>query len=85
MDHTNSTLTLETATTHAFAAATPTYVQLEVYFIQNYIFGPPRPHVIGDTVFGGALIPANTSLVCTYQNISATDTKVFSFYLEFLY
>jgi hypothetical protein len=84
-DTTSSTITVETATTHAFATASPTYVQLEVYFIQNYVLGLPRMHIIGDTVLGGSAIPAHTSLQCNYTNTSSTDSKVFNVYLEFLY
>lgn len=81
---TNSTLTMETPTTHAFSASSPTYVKYRIYFIRSYTFGPAGHHDIGGCVVGGAAIPANVQMRLAYTNTSNVD-RVFKIYLEYLY
>lgn len=84
IDTNASTVEVENATTHAFAATSPTYVKLRVYFIKNYTIGPAGYHAIGNNVVGGASLPANTVMRVVYQNNGISD-KVIKLHFEYLY
>ena len=80
----NNTITVETATTNSFLAATPTYVQFTVVFVDMEIGATGYMNVAAHKI-GSAPLPKNTPLVCKYTNKSPTDTKRFVAYIEALY
>ena len=77
-------ITVETPTADAFAAATPTLVQLTVRYV-NIELGNPGQISIGTNKIGAAYLPANTPIHCCYDNKSLIDTKRFVSYVEYLY
>lgn len=84
IDTATNEITVETATTNAFAAATPTAVKMTVHMMQNYTFGHGGPVNIGESKIGGSYIPANTPIRVVYQNKTA-ETKHFNPSIEYLY
>ena len=68
MNTTTSTITVQTANVHAFAAATPTYVQMTVVMINNMEIGPAWQYSINQRKIGGASVPAGTPINIVYTN-----------------
>jgi hypothetical protein len=84
IDLVNNILTVETATANAFAAATPTYVQISIRPIDTFEFGPPMSYVFGVKKIGGSYLPANTVVNVNYLNNSDTQKTLVIGY-EYLY
>lgn len=76
IDTDNNEITIETATTQGFTAASPTYVRQTVEMIPNY--------VIGDAKIGGSYLPANTTVRVEYTNNNGS-TGYFYPKIEYLY
>lgn len=85
IDAENNTITVETATQHAFLAATPTVVRFGVPFLKNVEIGHPMRMQIGESKIEGSDVPANTLITCEYTNNSPTDDKRICCYIEMLY
>lgn len=86
IDTTNGTVTMETPTTHAFAAATPTYVTQDIYMMyQHELAVSDTPFHVGGSKIGASYIPANTTIRITYHNSSSTNPKHFVASVEYLY
>ena len=83
-DNSNMKIYVETNVTNSFASVSPTYVQMTVYMVKDYKFGPAGRREIGNSKIGGAHIPADTLIKATYTNYSTTDDKVFIGQVEFL-
>ena len=84
VDEVNLQITVETATTNAFLAATPSYIKQTVKPIPNKILVAGQNSTIGASKIGGSYVPANVVLKCRYNNISAT-ARDFIFDVEYLY
>ena len=80
----NKTITVETASTNAYLAATPTTVAMTVSPVHNFEFGPPQSYNIGQSSLGASHVPANIPLVLKYTNNGGT-TKTLIFNYEYLY
>lgn len=80
------TVTVETASTIAFASSTPTYARMTIQFIPHIMLkGLGRVELAKDVV-GGSYIPANSPITVSYKNVEGTTTgKCFSFILEYKY
>lgn len=80
----NSQISVETATTNSFTAATPTYVKMSIHMMQEYVFGPGGPASIGESKIGGSYLPANTPITIVYKN-NTSEAKTWNAGVEFLY
>ena len=80
------TVTVETAATQAFTAATPTKVRQTIQFIPHIMLkGLGRVELAKDVV-GGSYVPPNAPIVVSYKNVEGTTAgKCFSFILEYKY
>lgn len=76
IDTVNDQVTVETATTNAFAAATPTYVQMTIMMIEHIEFGPEGFYTIADKKIGGTNIPAGTPVTLRYTNTTGATKRV---------
>ncbi len=85
VDKTNLQITVQTATTLAWAAATPTLVQMTVWFVENMVIGPENKIAIGSDTLKSSYLPANTPLYCNYDNKSPSTAKTFYAYIQYLY
>lgn len=77
-------ITVETPTVNSFAAATPTFVQLTVRYVDIEL-GNPGSIAVGTNKIGTAHLPAGTPLHCCYDNKDLSATKRFVSYVEYLY
>lgn len=84
VDKDNKTITTKNSSTQAFSMATPTYIRMSVYVIENYVIGPAGRHTIGGSKIGGSFIPKNTIVRIVYQNNSGSP-KNFTAQLDYLY
>ena len=87
-DTDNNTITVDTASTAAFSAASPTYVKMTRHLVPEIWFknkGSEEVHrEYGRSRIGGSYIPANTTIRLMYNNISAVaHTLILEF--EYLY
>jgi hypothetical protein len=85
IDKSKNTLTMESASTNAFSAASPTYTQMNIKNIYNYEIAQPQEYNIGTHSIGCSSIPANTTLRLIYTNKSTTQAKYFVYYFEYFY
>lgn len=86
IDAINSTITVSTPTTQAFAAATPTYLKMTVNLVKKFTLPHAYKVDIGRDVIGGSLLPANTILRIKYKNVEGTIVgKSFTFMMEYKY
>lgn len=81
---TDNTITVETASTNAYSATTPTYVQMTIKPINNLEFGPAQTYTIGQYSLSATHIPANTPINVLYTN-NGSDIKTLYFNYEYLY
>lgn len=81
---TDNTITVETASTHAYSASTPTYVQMTIKPINNLLFGPAQTYTVGQYSLSATHIPAETPITVLYTN-NGSDTKTLYFNYEYLY
>lgn len=85
VDPVNNTITLETGSTHAFSAATPTYIKQTVYFFKDMELDGDRTYDIGGVTLTSSHIPANTIVRVTYTNKSPTFPAKFKGMVQYLY
>jgi len=85
IDQNALTITVETAATQAFAAATPTYVRMSVQMVRDFEIGPAGSYSVGDAKIGGSYLAANTTLRITYWNKHATMDKSLVAYTDQTY
>ena len=83
VDTSAKTITVETATTVAFAAATPTYIKQTVKMVPSFEIGTGRI-TMGDDKIGCSSIPANTTARIKYTNNTANQKRA-RFNVEYLY
>jgi hypothetical protein len=80
------TITVETPTTNAFAAATPTYIQMTIEMVRCIKLSGKGRYELGKDVIGGSFIPAGAKIRVSYQNNEGTTTgKEFTVILEYKY
>lgn len=85
IDKPNSRITVETALTNSFSAATPTYVQMSVYMMKDYEIGSSgMPLELGTSKIGGSYIPVGKISRIKYENTTAV-AKTFRAAVEYLY
>jgi hypothetical protein len=77
-------LRVQTPAQHAFAAATPTYVELTVKMVPHGHLPDSSRLVIGDSKIGGTYVHAGTVMRMRYKNGSGSAKK-FEFWLEYMY
>ena len=78
------TVTVENGSTKAFAAATPTTVQISVYVTRNLQFFQTGRAVVGESKIGGTLVPAGRIVRIWYYNADGA-TKNFVLHFDYLY
>src|SRR3972149_7035921 len=71
VDKVNNTITMQTAATNAFSAASPTYVKISVCRVKDFEFSKPGIYNIGEKKIGGSYFPANEVAVVKYLNKSS--------------
>lgn len=80
-----STITLETPTTNTFSPASPTYVRLNVRFIENLsISCPGVRYVVAEKKSGGKGLPPNVPMTVMYKNNDG-QAKTFTYNLEYIF
>ena len=84
IDTVGNTATVETATTNAFAAATPSTAKMTVKIVPYARLSGSGNGRAGDEKIGGTFIKANTPMELRYNNISGTAKK-FVVDLKYLY
>jgi len=85
IDSNNSTITMETPTTHTFSPASPTYVRLNVKFIENLsISCPAVRYVVAEKKSGGKGLPPNVPMTVMYRNNDG-QAKTFAYNLEYIF
>jgi len=84
INETSLTLTVEIATTSAFALSPATYCKRDIKFISNYKIEAAWQYAIGAVKIGGAHVPANTTLRFLYDNKSGGSKKL-PFHIEYTY
>lgn len=84
IDKDNLTITTEKQSTKEFLSATPTYVRMNIYVIEDYIIGKAGRWEMGSSKIGGSFIPAGTIVRVIYYNNSGIS-KNFTSQLEYLY
>lgn len=77
-----STVTVQTAATHSFAAGS--LVKISVYYVENYEFGPAWEYVIGESKIGASKLPANKIVRINYTNNGQAQKRIV-IKLEYLY
>lgn len=75
---------VETKAQHAFAAATPTYVELTVKMVSHGHLPDASRLVIGDSKIGGTYVSKGTTMRMRYRNNDGV-AKSFEFWLEYMY
>lgn len=65
-----NTLTVETPSSAAFAAATPTLVKITVERVRNMRIGAPSTQTVGDMKLGASFLPQDTLVRMLYTNRS---------------
>lgn len=85
IDKNAGTITVSTAATQAFAAATPTYVRIAVESVKDVVIDAvTAPIQVGGSKIGGSFLAANTIIRLHYDNKDGV-AKDFHAILEFLY
>lgn len=84
IDNVRNTITVQTASTQAFLASSPTYLSISVSVVNNLHVGSVRPYEIAQKKIGGKTIPAGTKFSITYMNNDGQQ-KNFIFDFEFIY
>jgi hypothetical protein len=79
-----STITVSTAATSAFSAASPTYVRMSLLPIRYYKFSDAGRVQMGTSKVGGSHLPTNTIVRLTYTN-NGSETHTFLPSVEYLY
>jgi len=85
VDSDAGTITVETAATQSFAAATPTYVRMNIYFCKDMSFGHPWALTFGDNKIQSSYVPANTVVQVDYVNNDPTKDKEIVTSLELMF
>lgn len=83
-DYAASTITVQTASTRAFSAATPTYVRLSIRFLGPHTIGRQGQQHLGTSKIGASYIPANEIVRINYQNQSPHKKTIYAL-VEYLY
>lgn len=79
------TITVETAPTNAYLAATPTYIQMTVQMmVQHEMPGFDFVLILGESKIGASHIPANTTVRIKYENSTAAQKDLIAC-VEYLY
>ena len=84
IDTVNSIIKVDKPTTHEFLASSPTYVQMTVEMLQNFVIGPPQTYRLGTNATGSSYVPANTLGHFRYENWDMSAKTIY-LYLEFFY
>jgi len=84
VDSVNNQITVETATTNSFLAATPTYVKMTSKLSPGFTLQAGGIFNVGVSRIGTSYIPANTTIRLRYNNNDGL-AKTFELHLEYLY
>lgn len=85
INRTNSTITVETAATQTFSPASPTYVRMNVKFIEGlHICTTGVRYVVAEKKVGGKGLPPNIPMTVMYKNNDGL-AKTFSYNLEYIF
>lgn len=78
------TVSVAVGAQHAFAAATPSYIRMDVPVVEHvYLIGTSRVE-LGSSKIGGSFVPAGTAIRFRYYNVDGL-AKTFHGILEVLY
>lgn len=80
----DNAIKMETPTTRAFSASSPTYVRQTIKFAHDFVATCSGRVEVGETKIGSSFVPANTTLRLRYKNSSGT-AKFFGIIIEYLY
>jgi len=87
VEKTSTYIKTSVVSTHAFVAATPTYIKRSAYMFAPGKFKFFKADIrmpVGESKIGGSYIPANTIFRCKYRN-NGTAAKSFYAVFEYLY
>jgi len=84
IDSDAGTLTIDTGTTYAYSAASPTYCKFTICLSTDLDISSGDCIILGNSKIGGSYIPANTIFRIKYVNNGDAPVKI-RLYLEFLY
>lgn len=84
VDAAAGTVTVELASTKAFAAATPTVVQISAYVTRNLVIYQPGRYVVGESKIGGTLVPKDRIVRMWYYNADGAS-KNFAVHFDYLF
>ena len=84
VDTTAGTITVETALTNSFAAATPSYIKMTRKMAETIELVGGQNLQVGFGSVGGSYVPANTDITVTYKSSDGAAGKRLSFVMEFL-
>lgn len=76
IDAENGTVTTENSLNYSFLASAPTYVVMNIYFLDSIEFGHPGRLLIGDSKIKSSYLPANTTVLCEYENKTANTKRI---------
>ena len=86
VDSGTSKISWENPLTFPFSAASPTYVKMTVYVVNNYTIGPAQLYLVGEGKIGASHVPTGTIVRALITNVSGSDTpKTLSTQFEYLY
>ena len=85
VDKENLQITVENAAVSAWSAALPTLVQISPYWMDAVELGPIDRLEFAKNKQLTAHVPANTPIICTYNNKHATDAKTVYCYYEYIF
>jgi hypothetical protein len=84
IDASASTITVETAATQSFSAATPTYIRMTVKCVSHFKFGFPGRYEVGKDKIGGSYVPTGTIIRVNYTNNGVASSDFYAM-IEILY
>jgi len=86
VDKENSQITIENTASMAWTAASGVIIQMTVSFADEMEIGStPTTFEIGKSTIGASYLPANTPVICSYDNKSLLNTKKLHVYFEMFY
>ena len=84
IDTENQIIKVNKETTHAFSAASPTYVQMTIEMLQDFVIGPAQTYQLGLNSSGSSYVPADTIGSFRYENWEMSAKRLYLF-LEYFY
>lgn len=69
---------------NSYLPTSPTYVQISVYPIKDFLIGSPGKYTFGTSIFSSSYVPTDIVITIRYQNNTGTE-KFFSGQVEYFY